>query len=61
MDISDCLRAEELKRAMLDDKPIGMLSELIPCGWPSTKAEVQKNLQPYWSFRPKIAMIEGTL
>ena len=38
---------------------IGMLSELILYGWPLTKAEVQEDLQPYWSFRDEIAVIDG--
>ena len=45
--------------ATLDDKYIGLLSELVLHSWPSTEAEVQKDLQPYWSFRDKIAIIDG--
>ena len=36
-----------------------MLSELVLHGWPSPKVEVQKDLQPYQSFRGKIAVIGG--
>ena len=36
-----------------------MLSELILHHWPSTKPEVQEDLQPYWSFRAKIAITDG--
>ena len=36
-----------------------MLSEFILCGLPSTKAEVQKYLQPNWSFRHEIAVLDG--
>ena len=38
---------------------IGMLSELILHRWTLTKAEVWKDMQPYWSFRYEIAIIEG--
>ena len=58
-DITDCITAEEIRRAMLDDKYIGMLPELIPHGRPLTKAKIQKDLQPYWSFRDEIAIIDG--
>ena len=29
-------------------------------GWPSTKAEVENELQPYWSFRDDTKFIDGT-
>ena len=37
-----------------------MLPESLLQSWPSIKAEVQKNLQPYWSFRDETAIIDGT-
>ena len=39
------------KNAMLDDKHIGILSELILCAWSSIKAEVQKDLQPFLAIQ----------
>ena len=58
MDILDCMMAEEIRLTKLDDKCIAMLSELIFHSWPLTKAKVQKDLQPYWSFRDEIAPID---
>ena len=58
--ISDSMATEEIRIATLDGKHISMLSELIPCSWPSTKVEVQRGLQPYWSFREEIAIIDDT-
>ena len=58
-DRPDSMTGEEIGKAMLDDEYIGMLSELIYKSWPSTKAEVQKHLQPCWSFRGDIAIIDG--
>ena len=52
MGITDCI-TEEIRKAMSCDEYIGMLSELILCVWPSTK------LQPYWSIRDEIAIIDG--
>ena len=46
--IPDCITAEEKRIAALDDEYIGMLSEFILCSRPSTKTEIQKELQPYW-------------
>ena len=38
MDIPDCMTVEEIRITVLDDVHIGMLSELILHGWPSTKS-----------------------
>ena len=56
--IPDCMTAEDIKLAVLDDKHIGMLSKLLIHGWPFTIAVVQKDLQPYESFRDRIAIID---
>ena len=60
IDISDCTKVEEIKIATLVDEHIGMLSEPILCGWPLTKAETPKELQPYWPFRDEISIIDGS-
>ena len=44
---------------MPGDGHLGMLSELALHCWPSKKAEVQKDLQPYWSFKDEIPIIDG--
>ena len=54
MDIPGCVRVEATGIATLDHKHIGMLSEPVLHSWPSTKAEGQKELQPYWSFRERL-------
>ena len=46
MDISDHMTADIIRTATLDNEHIGMLSELVLCGWPLIKAEVWKDLQP---------------
>ena len=56
MDIPDCMIGEEIRITMLDVEYIGMQSELIHCGWPSIKAQVPKDLQPYWSLRDEITI-----
>ena len=50
MDIPDCVTAEEIRMATLDNEQLAILSEHVFCSWPSTKAEVQEELQPYWLF-----------
>ena len=46
--------------ATLDDEHIDILVEIVPYDWPSTKVEVQKELQLYWSFRDEITIMDGT-
>ena len=58
MDIQDCMTAEETRIAMLDNENTVMLSELILCSWPSIKAEVQKDMQPFLSYRDDIIIID---
>ena len=45
------------KKAPLDEEHISILSELVLHDWSLTKAEVQKELWPHWSFRGEIAII----
>ena len=37
---------EEIRTATLDDEFKGILTDLVLHSWPSTKAEVQKELHP---------------
>ena len=46
MDVQDCMTAEEIRVATLDDEHIGKLSELILCSWPLIKSAVQKDWKP---------------
>ena len=54
------MTSEEIRIATLENKHIGILSELIICSGPSTKADVQKNLQPYWLLTDETAIYNGT-
>ena len=59
MNIPDYITAEEIRIAALYDVHIGMQSELI-YDYISTKAPVQEDLQPCWSFRDEITIINNT-
>ena len=52
------MTAEEITTATLDYEHLDILAKLVVCGWPLTEAEVQMELQPYWSFRNEIAIID---
>ena len=46
-DLWDCMAAGEIWMATLDDKHISMLTQLVMQSLPSTKAEGEKDQQPY--------------
>ena len=58
-DIPDCMTADKIRMITLDDEHLIILSEHVLHGWPPSKAEAQKELKPYWSFRDDTAIIEG--
>ena len=53
------MRTEEIRYAAVHDDHIDVLSTYVMYGWPSTRAEVIKEVQPYWSFRDELAVIDG--
>ena len=53
------MTVEEIRIITQDDEHIGMLSELLLHDWPLIKPKVQKDLQPEWSFRDEIAIIDS--
>ena len=58
MDVPHCIQAEIIRLATLDNEHLAVLSEYVWNAWPLMKAEVQKELQPYWSLRDEIAIID---
>ena len=53
------MTAEEVRKTTLEDKYLNAVAELILHNSPSSKFEVQEELQPYWSFRDEIVVIDG--
>ena len=45
------MTVEVIWLAVLYEQHIGVQSNYVMCGWPLMKSEVQKEVQPYWSFR----------
>ena len=58
MDIQDHMRAGEIRVATMEDEHLSALAEIILHSWPSMKAEVQKELQPYSLLRDEIEIID---
>ena len=53
------MMTEEIRCAVIEDYHIGVLSTYVICGWPSIRAEVINEVQPYWSFRDEVEVIDG--
>ena len=49
-----------MKKVTLEDSYLSTLAELVVNSRLSAKTEVQRELQPYWSFMDDIASIDGT-
>ena len=43
----------------LEDEHLSDVAEIVLTSWPLTKTEVQKKIQPHWSFRNETAIIDG--
>ena len=59
IDTQDGMTTEE-KLIIIDDEHLGILSELVLCDWPSTKADAQKELMKNWLIRDEITVMDGT-
>ena len=53
------MTAEEIMYATIDDEHLSMLSKHVLHGWPSMRAEIQKDLQQCWSFRDETVILDG--
>ena len=51
----------QIHQATRADPILCELRETILQGWPNTFREISKNLQPYWSYRDKLAIENGIL
>ena len=49
----------EIRHVTPEDDLIHGLTTYVMHGWPSTRAKAGKELQPCWSFRDEIAVIDG--
>ena len=60
-DIPECVSISQIQQAFTQDDHLQCLKSFIIAGWPSTKEELHINLQPYWSYRDELAIIDGVM
>ena len=61
MDIPECMTTEEIGHAALVDDHINVFSTFVMHGWLLARAEGITEIQPYWSFRGGVAVINGIM
>ena len=58
-DIPECMSMAQIQQASTQDDHLQCFKGFIITGWPSTKDELHADLKPYWSYRDKLAVIDG--
>ena len=61
MDMSDCVSMAEIQQASSLDNHLQQLKGIIIRGWPDSRDELHADLQPYWSYRDELAVIDGVI
>ena len=61
MDIPECVSMAEIQQASSINNHLQKLRGIIITGWPDTRDELHLDLQPYWSYRDKLAVIDGII
>ena len=57
-DIPECMSAEEIRYASIEDNYMDALLTCMIHRWSSTRTEVIKEVQPYWSLKDEIVVID---
>ena len=60
-DMPECVSMAEIQQASSLDNHLQQLKGIIISGWPDSRDELHMNLQPYWSYRDDLAVIDGVI
>ena len=60
-DMPECLSMTELQQASSQDNHLQKVKHFIIAGWPDSKDELSTELKLYWSYRNKLAVIDGII
>ena len=60
-DIPECMSISQLQQASAQDDHLQCLKSFIIAGWLSTKDELHSDLNPYWSYRDDLEVIDGVV
>ena len=60
-DMPECISMAEIQQASSLDNHLQQLIGIIITGWPDSRDELHADLQPYWSYRDELAVIDGII
>ena len=60
-DMTECISMAEIQQASSLDNHPQQLKGIIITGWPDSRDELHVDLQPYWSYRDELAVIDGII
>ena len=60
-DIPECVSTSQIQQASAQGDHLQHPKSFIITGWPSTKDELHTDLKPYWSYKDKLAIIDGVM
>ena len=60
-DMPECVSVAEIQHASSLDNHLQQLKGIIITGWPDSRDELHAELQPYWSYRNELAVIDGII
>ena len=61
MDMPECISMAEIQQALSQDNHLQKLRGIIIAGWADSRDELHADLQPYWSYRDELAVIDGII
>ena len=60
-DLPECISMAEIQQASSLDNHLQQLKGIIITGWPDSRDKLCVDIQPYWSYRDKLAVIDGII
>ena len=60
-DMPECVSMAEIQHASSLDNHLQQLKDIIITGWLDSRDELHADLQPYWSYRDELAVIDGII
>ena len=60
-DMPECVSMAEIQQTSSLNNHLQQLKGIIISGWPDSRDELHVDLQPYWSYRDKLAVIDGVI
>ena len=60
-DMPESISIAEIQQVSSEDNHLQQLKNIIISGWPDSRDKLRVDLQPYWSYRDELAVIDGVI